>query len=270
MDTYQTPLFMLRGFSFALLLSVCAMGLTAPDAQALSVDEMQGILKTIDKRQRSVGDWKALAYVRSKEKGKSDIAREMVIYRRDASDKMMILFLKPRNESGKGYLRLDRNLWMYDPVVGKWERRTERDRIAGTDSRRADFDESRLAAEYAPSYLGEGKLGRFKVHKLKLSSKKGVDVAWPVIELAVDVESGNVLKRQEFALSGRLIRTSYYPKWMKLKSPTGGEDVWYPKEMRFFDEIEKGNSTLVKILGIDLKDLPTNIFTKAWLEAKSR
>jgi len=26
----------------------------------------------------------------------------------------------------------------------------------------------------------------------------------------------------------------------------------------------------VKILGIDLKDLEKNIFTKAWLEAKSR
>ncbi len=240
------------------------------DAHALSDKEMVSVLETIDKRQRSVGDWKALAYVRSKEKGKSDIAREMVIYRRDAADKMMILFLKPKNESGKGYLRLDRNMWMYDPVVGKWERRTERDRIGGTDSRRADFDESRLAVEYTPSFLGEGKLGRFAVHKLKLTAKKGVDVAWPVIELAVDVTSGNVLKRQEFALSGRLIRTSYYPKWMKLDNPKSGEMVWYPREMRFFDEIEKGNSTLVKILGIDLKNLPTNIFTKAWLEAKSR
>ena len=257
--------------ALVILCSVVSLSfLAAPEAHALGDNEMVDLLQTIDKRQRSVGDWKALAYVRSKEKGKSDIAREMVIYRRDASDKMMILFLKPKNESGKGYLRLDRNLWMYDPVVGKWERRTERDRIGGTDSRRADFDESRLAVEYKPTYLGAGKLGRFEVHKLKLTSKKGVDVAWPVIELAVDVKSGNVLKRQEFALSGRLIRTSYYPKWMKLENPKSKEMVWYPKEMRFFDEIEKGNSTLVKILGINLKDLPTNIFTKAWLEAKSR
>ena len=39
------------------------------------------------------------------------------------------------------------------PTVGKWERRTERERIAGTDSRRADFDESRLAEEYEPASL---------------------------------------------------------------------------------------------------------------------
>ena len=79
-----------------------------------------------------------------------------------------------------------------------------------------------------------------------------MDVAWPVIELAVDVTSGNVLKRQEFALSGRLIRTSYYPKWMKLKNPKSDELVWYPKEMRFFDEIETCN-THVQVKLVDLR-----------------
>jgi hypothetical protein len=255
---------------FALLCFLGTESLGSKQAQALSTEAMVGILKTIDKRQKSVTDWKALAYVRSKEKGKSDIARELVIYRRDAADKLMLLFLKPRSEAGKGYLRINKNLWMYDPVVGKWERRTERDRIAGTDSRRADFDESRLAIEYRPTYLGEGKLGRYTVHKLKLEALAGVDVAWPVIELAVDKETQNVLKRQEFALSGRLVRTAYYPKWMQLEDPKSKEKLWYPKEMRFYDEIERGNSTYVKILRIELKKFPTNIFTKAWLESKSR
>jgi hypothetical protein len=40
--------------------------------------------------------------------------------------------------------------------------------------------------------------------------------------------------------------------------------------MRFFDEIEKGNSTLVLIKEIDLRPLEANLFTKAWLEARSR
>ena len=40
--------------------------------------------------------------------------------------------------------------------------------------------------------------------------------------------------------------------------------------MRFFDEIEKGNSTLVLIKEIDLRPLEANLFTKAWLESRSR
>ena len=45
-----------------------------------------------------------------------------------------------------------------------------------------------------------------------------MDVAYPVVKLWVDKATGNVLKRQEFALSGRLMRTLYYPKWKKLFS----------------------------------------------------
>ena len=69
-----------------------------------------------------------------------DRARWMVVYRRDADNKFIILFTKPKEEAGKGYLKIDKNLWMYDPNTGKWERRTERERIAGTNSRREDFD----------------------------------------------------------------------------------------------------------------------------------
>ena len=72
------------------------------------------------------------------------------------------------------------------------------------------------------------------------------------------------------ALSGRLMRTSYYPRWKKVYSESKESDVWYPQEMRFFDEIEQQNSTLILIREIDLRPLDANLFTKAWLESKSR
>jgi hypothetical protein len=245
--------------------------LTGPRAaQALSKDEMVKVLSEIDDRQRNGGDYKSLAYIERKEKDKNDLVYEAVVYRRDEDDKLMILFLKPKSEAGKGYLRIDKNLWMYDPTVGKWERRTERERIGGTDSRRNDFDESRLAIEYEPAYVGEEMLGKFPVHHMKLTAKEGIDVAYPVIELWVDKATTNVLKRQELALSGKLMRTSYYPKWEKLFSPSKKADIYYPKEIRIFDEIEKGNSTVVLLQSVDLNSLPANIFTKAWLESKSR
>ncbi len=231
---------------------------------------MVKMLETIDDRQRNGGDYASLMYIERKEKGKTDIAQEALIYRRDADDKLMILYSKPKSEQGKGYLRVDRNLWYFDPTVGKWERRTERERIGGTDARRQDFDESRLALEYDPTYEGEEKLGNFTVHKLKLSAKQGVDVAYPVILLWLDTQTSNILKRQELALSGKLMRTSYYPKWQYLFSASKKANVWYPQEMRFYDEVEKDNSTLIVVKNVDLRPLEANIFTKAWLESKSR
>ena len=249
----------------SLLLSASA--LAAPLATKDAVTE---VLKTIDDRQRNSGDYKSLAYLEQKEKDKTDIAREAIIYRRDEDEKLMILFTKPKGEAGKGYIRLDKNLWSYDPGTGKWDRRTERERIAGTDSRRADFDQSKLVEEYDATSTGEGKLGQFDVWQLELKVKPNTDVAFPVVKLWVDQASGNVLKRQEFALSGRLMRTLYYPRWQKLYSESKKAEVWYPGEIRIYDEVEKENSTIVVMKSVDLRPLEANIFSKAWLEAKSR
>jgi len=237
---------------------------------AMDSEELTKILKTLDERQTNSGDYKSLVYIQTREKDRDDMVLEAVVYRRDEDDKVMILLLKPKSEAGKGYLRIDKNLWMYDPSVGKWERRTERERIAGTDSRRADFDESRLAEEYTAEHQGEEKLGKFSVHHIKLTEKPGADVPYPVTEIWVDKESGNILKRQDFAASGKLMRTAYTPKWKTMFSESKKADIWYPSEIRIYDEVEKDNSTIVLMKEVDLHPLPANIFTKAWLESKSR
>ncbi|MEQ8277424.1 MAG: outer membrane lipoprotein-sorting protein [Deltaproteobacteria bacterium] len=248
-----------------------ALALLTPDAAwALDQKKVDAIVKELDDRQRNSGDYKALCYIEQKERGKNDLVYQGVFYRRDEDDKLMILFLKPKSEAGKGYLRLDKNMFMYDPTVGKWERRTERERIMGTDSRRQDFDESRLAEEFDAKFVKDDKLGKFAVHHLELKAKKGVDVAYPVLHMWIDAATGNMLKRQDFALSGRLMRTTYYPKWKKVFSESKGSEVYYPEQIRIFDEVEKGNKTTVVITSVDLKSLDANIFTKAWLESKSR
>ena len=254
----------------AALLAAATLLVARPASAELNKEQLVELLKVIDDRQRNGGDYKALAYIEQKQRDKTDTVFESVVYRRDADDKLMILFLQPKTEAGKGYLRIENNLWMYDPRTGKWERRTERERIGGTDSRRSDFDESRLAEEYEPAWKGEGKLGAFKTHILELKAKDGVDVAFPVIKLWVDVTNSNVLKREEYALSGRLMRTGYYPKWRKLYSESKKAEVWFPQEMRFFDEVDKSNQTTVLIKSVDLNSLEANLFTKAWLESKSR
>src|SRR5215831_9007917 len=119
-----------------------------PCHAALEKDAMVDLLKVVDDRQKNNGDWRAAAYLEQKEKDKVDVVYETEYYRRSEDQKFMILFTKPKSSAGQGYLRLDKNLWFYDPSVGKWERRTERERIGGTNSRRSDFDESRLAEEY--------------------------------------------------------------------------------------------------------------------------
>ncbi len=252
------------------LVATAAMVAPAWAATGLEGAQMRALLEDLDARQRSVGDYQAQVFIDQKRKGKTDVAYQADIYRRDDKGKLVILFRKPRSEAGKGYLRVESNLFLYDPSVGKWERRTDRESIGGTASQRRDFDASSFAADYDPSYEGVDKLGKFETHHLKLVAKEGKDVAYPAVEIWVDIESGNLLKLQEFALSGRLMRTSYYPKWAKVASDAKGSPVYFPKQIRIFDEVEKDNKTTIVMQKVELDALPDSIFTKAWLESKSR
>lgn len=251
-------------FLFLTLISFSSQAAGLTQAQ---VDEL---VKVVDDRQRNSGDFQALALVKETEKDKEPKLFQAVYYRRDADDKFMMLFTKPKEEAGKAYLKIDKNLWNFEPSTGKWERRTEREKLAGTNSRKSDFDESRLAEEYTGQFEGEDKLGNFKVHKVKLKAKEGVDVAYPIIGLWIDQQDKNVLKREEFALSGKLMRTMFYPKWQKKFSASKKADVWVPEEIRIFDELEKGNTTIVLIKDVDMNPLAENMFTKAWIESKSK
>jgi len=255
--------------SFLFFAALSAGGLPR-SASAASKAELIELLKGVDDRQRNQGDWRSNVYIEQKEKDKVAVVYDALVFRRSADQRFMILFTKPKASQGQGYLRVDQNLWFYDPTVGKWERRTERERIGGTNSRRSDFDESRLAEEYDPEDNGEEKLGVYTAQVMTLKGKPGLDLAFPVIKLWVDKATKNELKRQEFALSGRLLRTSYYPKWQKIYSESRKGDIWYPQEIRFYDEVEKQNSTLILIKSVDLKPLEANLFTKAWLESKAR
>jgi outer membrane lipoprotein-sorting protein len=252
------------------LAGASGMTFSRPVRAGLGKPEMVKLLTVIDDRQRNDGDWRALAFMEQKRRNMVDVVYEVLFYRRNRDQKFMVLFTKPKTAQGQGYLRMDRNLWFYDPAVGKWERRTERERLAGTNSRRSDFDESRLSEEYDPQYLGEEKLGSYPAVVIGLQGKPGLDLAFPRMKLWVDRATNNPLKRQEFSLSGKLLRSSYYLKWSNRHSESKRADVWYPQEMRFYDEVEKQNETLIVFKSIDFNALDVNLFTKAWLESKSR
>jgi hypothetical protein len=256
----------LRRAALCALLFVMFLPAEAARATSSAIE----LLRAVDERQQNSGDWRSVIYLQQKEKGRDDLVYETLTMRRSADQKLVMLFTKPKTSQGQGYLRIDRNLWFYDPSVGKWERRTERERIGGTGSRRSDFDEWHLSEEYDPQDGGEQMVGKHKAALLHLKGRPGLDLAFPVINLWIDKDTKTVLKRQEFALSGRLLRTTYYPKWEKVYSPSKKAEVWYPKEVRIYDELEDGKSTLLLIKDVDSRPLAENFFTKAWLESQSR
>jgi len=258
-------------FSIALVSSVKAL--------ALSEDETKKLVGVIDEKQRNTGDYASIVVIEQWEKSKVPNAKEPYelkkafearTYRRDADDQLIILFSKPKAEAGKGYFRKEKTLLLYEPALGKWERQTERASIAGTGSRRDDFDESRLVEEYTAKWVTDEKLGKYNVHRIKLNAKPGADVAAPILDLWIDDASQNILKREEAALSGKLMRRTLYPAWEKMFSKSKGADVYVPKEMYVYDLLEDEKLTKIRLQNVNLDPLEKNMFTKAWIESQSR
>ena len=236
----------------------------------LSKKELDEIIKIIDDRQENTGDYKVYCYIKQKERNKSEKAFQCLMLRRDKEDKFLFMIIKPKDEKGNAYLKVDKNLFFYDALTKKWSRRTDRERLSDTDTRRSDIDESRLSIEYNPTYIDTVKLGNFDAHIIKLQSKDNNDVAYPTVKLWIDTKTFNILKTQDYSLSGKLMRTSYYPKWSKKYSESKKDFVWFPSEIRIYDEIEKGNFTIILLKNPNFNSLKSNIFSKAWIESKTR
>lgn len=253
---------------FGILLTLVLVA--SPAGAQLDKKKVTELLEDLDSRQRALGDFQAVLYMEQKAKDKADLVYQAVTYRREESEKFVFLITKPNTEAGKGYLRIEKTLFLYDPTVGRWDRRTEREGLGGTDSTRQDFDVKNLARDYEPEYVGEEKLGKYKVHHVKLTAKKEAVVPFPVMHLWLDKKTNNPLKQQDFAASGKLLRSLYFPKWETVFSERKKADLHFPREIRIFDEVNKGSQTIIVLQSVELKDLPDNLFTKAWLESKSR
>ena len=253
-----------QGLLIAALASprVCLAGLAQHECDLL--------VEKADAARERIGDFRASVYTEYSAKEQPTVVRELLVYSKEAGSKMILLFSKPRAEQGKGYLLVDRNLWFYDPSLGRWERRTDRDRVGGSSVNRSDFDAPHFTKLYDASCEQPEKVGVTEAYRITLRAKPTVEVAFPILRMWLEKGTYNELKREQYPLSGKLMRTDFYSKWKKIFSDAKGGDILYPTEMRYFDELIPGASTLAVVKSVDLSPITPNTFTKAWLEGKSR
>jgi outer membrane lipoprotein-sorting protein len=255
------------------LLTFIGMLLVAASASAqLSPQQMSAMLKKIDDVMTVPSDYQVAYYMQQTDSDGEEKVWQVMTFRRDQEGSLMVIANKPHTEAGKGYLRAGQNLWFYDPSTGKWERRGEDRSFFARSSRRRDFDVWRLHDEYDPTYVAKEKVGGVDVHRLKLTLKKTVtwESDFPSWEIWVNSDTGLPVKVDQFAESGKLMRSVFYPKWQTKKHPKTGKDLVMPQETRIFDQVDKGTRLHLITREMSFDPLAPNMFSKAWLEAKSR
>jgi hypothetical protein len=105
----------------------------------------------------------------------------------------------------------------------------------------------------------EEKLGSFDVWVLDLQANS-TDVSYDKLKLWVRKDQVIVLKEEDYSVNGRLMRTIYYPKYIKV------DTKFIPSKALIIDELNTGEKTEITMKDATVANIPDYVFSKAYLE----
>ena len=195
----------------------------------------------------------------SERPGEETEVSQVRMFRRDASDQFVMLILKPEYQKGQGYLRVDDNVWFYDPESRKFTHSSMRENIQNSEARNSDMDGLSLSEDYEVVDWKEEKLGNFDTYVLFLSALND-EVTYPKMKIWVRTDATIVLKEEDYSLSDRKMRTTFFPKYVKV-----GEK-YVPSQILIVDNLQEGEKTQLTMKNPSTADLPDSVFSKAYIE----
>jgi hypothetical protein len=158
---------------------------------------------------------------------------------------------------------VENNVWVYDPISRKFTHSTLKENFESSSAKNSDFRKSTRADDYAVEASAEGTLGKYKVWIVDLKAKND-EVTYPFMKMYVRQDDSLALKVEEYSLTRRLLRTTYYPSYTRV-----GEK-YIATQIIFVDALIPGKKTQITIGDISLDRLPDDVFTKSYLERVNR
>lgn len=235
----------------------------AVGAFAQQQPDFHKMLQRVDELNNFTTDFSAVFTIVSEKPEQDPSVTKAQIFRRDPKKQFLIVILQPETQKGQGYLQVDNNLWFYDPQSRQFSHSSLKENFQSSDAKNSDFNRQSLAKDYTVAESTEGKLGIYPVYILDLKAKNN-EVTYPRIKLWIRKDLQIVLEAQDYSLSGRLMRTAYYPNYVKIGKK------FFPSRMLFIDDLNPGNKTQITVSDPSIAPLPDYLFTKAYLERVNR
>lgn len=238
--------------------------LMAAMAAAAFAQDAQKILKQLDDMQDFSGsDFAAVYTIVSTKPGEKDSVTQAQLYRRDTKDQFVMIILLPEVNKGQGYLREGDTIRFYDPTSRKFSFSSIKESIQDSEAKNSDLTLRSTADDYEVVSTTSGMLGKVPVWILDLKART-TEVSYERLVLYVRKDQTMLLKEEAYGVSGRLMRTTYFPKYVEL----GGKML--PSQILIVDELNPGERSQLTMTGQSVAPLPDYYFTKAFLEGKSK
>ncbi|MEJ5273921.1 MAG: outer membrane lipoprotein-sorting protein [Spirochaetota bacterium] len=197
--------------------------------------------------------------------GEPDKIYKARYYRRDKDNAFVIIFLEPDSEKGKGYLRLEDNLYMYMPSTREFIHKNRKENVGSTDAKAEDFEKKKTLDLYYVKMLPNAVVNKSDCYVIELTAKQA-DVSYPIQKWYIRVSDYLTMKQEAFSLSGTLMQVSYYIKYIPIK----GGKMFLTKFMTE-NKIESSRTWVtVDEASLSFEPIPDYVFTKAFLEQQSK
>ncbi len=245
----------------------CALAALVTTMAAFAAEpDFKKLLANVDALVSFDGDFSAEYTVVQDNPGVSTSVTKLAIFRRDRASKYLIIILQPEADKGKGYLKIDDGLWLYDPVGRSFTYTSSRERFQNSNARNSDFTRSTLAKDYDVVGSKREKLGKFDCWVLDLKANN-TDVSFPKMRVWID-DTNLVRKSEDYSLSGQLMRTTAIPTYQKVGDRYVPVDIYLIDALRgkTVDGKFKSETTKITIAKPSLDPLKDSMFSKAYLE----
>ncbi len=247
----------MKRFLILALLALAAVG-------AAFAQDVNKILKDLDELgDFDNQDFSAVYTIVSQKPGEKDSVSSVQLFRRDKKEQFTMIVLLPEVNKGQGYLREEDNVWFYDPTSRKFSFSSIKENIQDSEARNSDLTLRGFAVDYESSGVKEGTIGSIPVWIIDLKAKSD-DVSYERLVLHVAKSQTVLLKEEAYSVSGRLMRTTVYGKYVKL----GGKQL--PSQIIILDELNPGERSQLTMTQQSVSVIPDRVFTKAYLEQVSK
>ncbi len=243
-------------------------------AQSVPMDQAKEILKKIDQNTGYFGTDFTGEYVLVQETpGQGNSITSAIMYRRDSKAMCTIRITGPDSDKGKGYVQFDKNIWFYDPSNKQFTFTAPKDKFQNTNVNNSDLRPQHYSDFYdieSAEYVVLGKLDCV-CFTLTVNKKSANDVDYPKIKIWATKDDCLTRKREDYSLSGQLLRVSAIPSYQKVD----GRSV--PSKMVIQDRLRgqkingkvKYESTQITVSNVSFQKLGDVVYSKQYLENMS-
>lgn len=178
--------------------------------------------------------------------------KEFVLYTiKKGKEKVAALFLSPASEKGRSTLRLEDNMWLYIPDVGKPIRITSLQSVVGGVFNNSDI----LRLDYSEEYEVEKTEEKEKEYLLYLKAKSD-SVAYDKLRMWVDTDRLLPTKIECLTDDSMLIKTLYFKE---IKSFEGG--IERPSVVETDSPLHKDYKSIMIFAKMKKREFKDEVFT---------